>query len=172
MLLTLALTFRLMLGGVDASTAFEHARAAVEASDADVQPELLLAIARVESRYDPTATSRMQGTQRITGSYRSSSLARGMTGPFYCGPLQTYAYDWAGCLKQRDLATGYRTGVAELKKWLKHPKVAGSPFRALLGHACGNHGLVEGRCRGYPNRVLMYAEKLGLERSRSSQPKS
>jgi hypothetical protein len=170
MLVTFALTLRLMLGGVDASTAFDHASAAVEAGDAEVQPELLLAIARVESRFDPTATSRMHGAQRVTGSYRSTSLARGMTGPFYCGPLQTYAYDWASCLKQRDLVTGYKLGVSELKKWLKNPRVAGNTFRALLGHACGNHGLVEGRCRGYPNRVLSYAEKLGLERR--SQPGS
>jgi hypothetical protein len=163
-LVTLALALRLMLGGVDASTAYRHASAAVEVGDATVQPELLLAIARVESRYDPTATSRLQNGKRITGSYRSTKLGRGMTGPFYCGPLQTYAYDWASCLAQRDLATGYRTGKAELDKWLKNPKVAGNIFRALLGHACGNHGLVEGRCNGYPNRVLWLAEKLGLPR--------
>jgi hypothetical protein len=164
MLVAFALALRLMLGGVAPSTAFEHARAAVEVGDDTVQPELLLAIARVESRYDPTATSRMQGGKRVTGSFPSTAMGRGMSGPFYCGPLQTYAHDWATCLAQRDLATGYRTGKAELDKWLKDPRVAGNLFRMLLGHACGNLGLSEGRCNGYPNRVLWLAEKLGLSR--------
>jgi hypothetical protein len=159
-----ALVLRLLYGGVDASTAYRHASIAVETSDPTLPPELLLAIAYVESRFDPTATSRIEGATRRTGPYPSIH-ARGARGPFYCGPLQTYARDWSSCVAMRDLATGYRAGAAEMKQWMRDARVGKDVYRALLGHGCGNLGLSAGRCgNGYPNKVMRFAELLGLPR--------
>lgn len=163
-LIKLELAMRLAFAAptVDIVEAYRHASAAVDASDARVPAELLLGMAWVESRFDPTATSRIEGGKRRTGSYPSTAPPRGgVRGSLYCGPLQTYGRDWATCLAMRELAVGYAAGAAEMRTWLGNRAVAGDVFRALLGHGCGNAGLRTGRCSGYPNRVLRFARKLG-----------
>ncbi len=159
--LELALRLTSAAPHLDLVTAYQHASAAVDHATPRVPAELLLGVAYVESRFDPTATSRIEGSVRRTGSYPSRRPPRGgVHGSLFCGPLQTYARTWQGCLEMRDLAVGYQAGVKELGQWLRDRRVDGDVRRALLGHACGNAGLRAGRCRGYPARVLRFVRKL------------
>src|SRR5262245_5241565 len=77
-----------------------HAEAASLAATPQVPPELLLAMAFVESRYDPLAVSRVEGTHRRVGRYPSDQppvrLRKGTS--LYCGPLQTFAVTWSDCM--------------------------------------------------------------------------
>lgn len=169
-LIKLELALRLVFAAptLDVVEAYRHASAAVEASDARVRPELLLGMAWVESRFDPTATSRLENGKRRTGSYPSTTPPRGgVRGSLFCGPLQTHGRDWASCLAMRELAVGYAAGAAEMRTWLANRAVGGDVLRALLGHGCGNLGLRTGRCSsGYPHRVLRFARKLGAPPTR------
>lgn len=138
----------------------EHALAATIAAQelhmGQDGPALLLAMAYVESRFDPTATSRVVDGRRITGSW--SSRRQAGEGPWFCGVLQTMAqHSWDKCLEMRDINYGYREGVAELKQWLKMSH--GNVFRALNGHGCGIAGLTN-NCNGYGARVLTWARRL------------
>ena len=143
--------------------AYAHAGAAIDAATPRVQPELLLAIAFVESRFDTTATSRVEGRRRRTGHYASSSPPAGLDrrASLYCGPLQTYAGSWSECMAMRALPAAYAAGVAELESWLRDRRVGGDVSRALAGHGCGNHGVTTGRCNSYPGRVLWTERRFG-----------
>ena len=136
--------------------AYENASAAVEASTAQVQPELLLAIAFVESRFDVTATSRVEGRKRRTGHYAGTTPPSHLNTKMsmYCGPLQTFAGSWSECMAMRDPHVAYAAGADELETWLRDRRVRGDITRALAGHGCGNHGVVTGKCNRYPQRVL------------------
>ncbi|MDB4960434.1 MAG: hypothetical protein JWP01_433 [Myxococcales bacterium] len=140
----------------------EHASAAVEVATPTVRVELLLAIAYVESRYDVTATSRIEDGKRKTGRHPSTTPPRRLDrkGTLYCGPLQTYARSWDACLQMRDTRVGYAAAVTELQTWLRDPRVRGDIRRALAGHGCGNHGVTTGRCNRYPERVLAIERRL------------
>ncbi len=153
--LELAMRLHAAVPALPPAEAYAHAAAAVDAASPRVSPELLLAIAFVESRYDPTATSRVEGTTRKTGHYPSTEQPANLApyASLYCGPLQTFAGSWRECLAMRDLPSAYAAGVAELETWLRDRRVHGDIGRALAGHGCGNHGLVTGRCNGYPTRV-------------------
>src|SRR5262245_40268523 len=78
---------------LDMEDAFAHARAATHAATPQVSAELLLAMAFIESRFDPLAVSRVEGKRRRVGRYPSNippaKLRKGAS--LYCGPLQTYA---------------------------------------------------------------------------------
>jgi hypothetical protein len=164
LMLKLSLMLKLVAAypSIDVVTAYQHASAAVDHSDATLRPELLLGMAYVESRFDPTATSRIEGNVRRTGSYPSLAPPRGgVRGSLFCGPLQAHAKTWQQCLALRELAAGYAAGATEMRTWLRDGRVAGSVRRALIGHGCGNHGLAANRCRGYPARVLRFAARLG-----------
>ncbi len=136
--------------------AYAHASAAVDASTAHVQPELLLAIAFVESRFDVTATSRVEGRKRRTGHYASTLPPSNLNTrtSLYCGPLQTFAGSWSECMAMRDPHVAYAAGADELETWLRDKRVRGDITRALAGHGCGNHGVTTGKCNSYPQRVL------------------
>ena len=136
--------------------AYENASAAVEASTPDVQPELLLAIAFVESRFDVTATSRVEGRKRRTGHYAGTTPPSNLNTKMsmYCGPLQTFAGSWSECMAMRDPHVAYAAGADELETWLRDKRVRGDITRALAGHGCGNHGVTTGKCNRYPQRVL------------------
>jgi hypothetical protein len=156
----LALQLLQVVPAIDFDHALDHASAAVDAAEPGAPAELLLAIAYVESRYDPTATSRIEGAVRRTGSYPSTTPPRNLRGTLYCGPLQTFAPSWKACIGMRELANGYAAGVSELKQWFHDPRVRGNVTRALLGHGCGNSGLATGECNGYPARVLGFMRRL------------
>jgi hypothetical protein len=145
-------------------TAYEHAEAAMHASTSTpaVAPELLLAMAYVESRYDATATSRVVGGQRRTGSYPSTRAPAGLQPRFglYCGPLQAQAWTWERCMALRVLEHGYGTGAGELARWLRDPHVRGKVALALAGYAGGYIGVADRYCRGYPARVLWLERRI------------
>lgn len=161
----LELAFRLhaALPEVPFETAYEHASAACEAAqERDLPPELLLAVAYVESRFDPTAVSRVVVDRRHTGSYRSLRAPAGLNvrAGLFCGPLQTYAKSWAQCTSLRSLGEGYAAGARELTRWLADRHVRGSVSRALAGHGCGYVGIASGRCNNYPARVLAIERRI------------
>lgn len=138
-------------------------QAAASVDDPLITPSLLLAIARVESNYDPRSTSRVVNGSRVTGVWPKERPTG--VGPRFCGVMQTIAGDrWVDCMAQRDLATGYLTGAEEIKRWLGWAHKAG--FRgsglvraALRGHACGLYGLTH-PCKDYDGRVLRVKARL------------
>lgn len=156
----LALRLAQVVPALPYDVAYAHADAAVEAERPAVPAEVLLAIAYVESRFDATATSRVEGRVRRTGSYPSRTPPRALRGSLYCGPLQTYAASWTQCLAMRELPRAYGAAVTELAQWTRDRRVRGNLGRALLGHGCGNVGLRTGACNGYPARVLGVARRL------------
>ncbi|HEV7555944.1 MAG TPA: hypothetical protein VGO00_10835 [Kofleriaceae bacterium] len=136
------------------AAALDDASAAVDAATPAISADLLVSVAFIESRFDPTATSRVEGDRRRTGPYKSRLAPAGLKGSLYCGELQTYASNWADCLAMRDRAVGYAVAVIELTHWLHDRRVRGDVARALAGHGCGNTGVTTGRCHAYPSRVL------------------
>jgi len=168
----LALVLRLQAAtpALDVQAACAHVMAAHAAASGPLTTELLLGVAFVESRFDPTAVSRVEGHTRITGHYPSrvppARLDRRAS--LFCGPLQAYAASWSRCLQMRDLRTGYEAATRELQRWLRDRKVHGDVVRALAGHGCGNRGILTGNCNGYPSRVLAMERmfRLGTGRAR------
>lgn len=146
---------------------FEHVAAAHAAATDRVSPELLLGIAFIESRYVPSAVSRVERGRRRTGRYDAMTPPAGWDSrtSLFCGPLQTYAESWERCLEMRQLDVAYAAAVDELERWLRDKRVRGNIRLALAGHGCGNHGVTTGRCNGYPARVLHQERRIryGIE---------
>jgi hypothetical protein len=151
---------------LDTADAIAHAHAAAQAATPEVSAELLLAMAFVESRFDPLGVSRVEGHKRRLGRYPSTEppkrWRKGTS--LYCGPLQTFAATWDDCMKQRDLEVAYATAVTELSNWLRDRRVRGDMTRALAGYGCGNRGVRSGKCNRYPGRVLWQAKRLDAPR--------
>jgi hypothetical protein len=147
---------------LDTADVLAHARAAAHAATPEVSAELLLGMAYIESRFDPTGVSRIEGKKRRVGRHPSTEppkrWRRGTS--LYCGPLQTFAATWDDCLKQRDLDVAYKTAVEELTRWLRDRRVRGDMTRALAGYGCGNRGVKTGKCNRYQGRVLWQAKRL------------
>jgi len=160
--LELALRLTAAVPALDPATAFAHAVAAHEARSDAIEPELLLAMAYIESRYDPTSLSRVEGEKRRTGPWRAEVPPRAMNrrSSMFCGPLQTHARTWKQCLEQRQLAVAYPKAVSELEDWLRDRRVRGRLTKALAGYGCGNHGVNTGKCNRYPERVLRMKRKI------------
>lgn len=154
--LALALRLAAAVPSLAPDVAYAHAEAASAAATAEIPAELLLGIAFVESRFDTTAVSRVEGHVRRTGRWpsRIAPARLDRRASLFCGPLQTYARSWSACLAMRDLRTAYTAAVAELSQWLRDRRVHGNTTRALAGHGCGNFGVRTGQCNGYPRRVL------------------
>jgi hypothetical protein len=151
--LDLALRLHAAFPTVGVVEAYANASAAVEASTALVPADLLVAVAYIESRFDPTATSRVVGARRMTGSYPSLEPPRGLNGTLYCGELQTFAASWSECIAMRDRTRAYAAGAAELGTWMRDKRVRGDLELALAGHGCGNAGVATRSCNNYPARV-------------------
>ncbi|MBA3540604.1 MAG: hypothetical protein H0T79_13420 [Deltaproteobacteria bacterium] len=166
--LELALRLSTSVTTLPLADAAAHVAAARAASTERITPELLLAIAFVESRFDVTAVSRVEGHKRKTGRYPSTQAPASLDrrASLYCGPLQTFAGSWAQCLEYRDLPTAYAAAAAELEQWLGDRRVHGDVTRALAGHGCGNYGVTTGKCNGYPGRVLGMQQRFTLEVNR------
>jgi hypothetical protein len=126
---------------------------ALEVQTPQVPAALLLAMADIESDFDPTSTSRLIDGARKTGPWRSTRAPRGASGNFYCGITQVKASTWKECLRSRDIKVSLSKTVDELTYWLGRAK---SMQRALQGYGCGNKGM-DGACRKYANRVLRRA---------------
>lgn len=140
---------------LDAPTAASLVTAAL-ATDHD--PALLLAQAYVESRFDSTATSRLVDGKRHVGAWPSRLAPAGWSATLYCGVAQTAAITWKRCLELRDVNKSINAQADELTAWLRLAK--GNLRRALAGYGCGNVGLSTGWCRGYPERVMKWAEAI------------
>lgn len=162
--LELALRLHAATPAITPEVAYAHAVAATAAATDELSPELLLAIAFVESRLDPTAVSRVEGTRRRTGPYRALTPPERLAprASLFCGPLQTHARTWERCLEMRDLDVAYEAAVAELEQWLRDKRVGGDVRRALAGHGCGNHGVTTGRCNRYPARVFRMQRRFSI----------
>jgi hypothetical protein len=147
---------------LDPAETYAHARAASSAATTEISAELLLAMAYVESRFDPLGVSRIEGKKRRLGRYPSTQPpARWRKGTsLYCGPLQTFAATWEDCMKQRNLDVAYATAVQEISRWLRDRRVRGDMTRALAGYGCGNRGVRTGKCNRYQGRVLWQAKRL------------
>ncbi|MGE5185526.1 MAG: hypothetical protein ACM31C_25860 [Acidobacteriota bacterium] len=160
--LELAMRLHTAVPALDLVDAYAHAAAATDAATSRVDAETLLAIAFVESRFDPTATSRVVAGKRRTGHYPSTDAPAHLDrhASLYCGPLQTFASTWSQCLALRDLPAAYAAGASELEQWLHDRRVRGDLALALAGHGCGNRGIVTGKCNHYPARVLWIAHRL------------
>ncbi|HET7501313.1 MAG TPA: hypothetical protein VFK02_09935 [Kofleriaceae bacterium] len=141
---------------------YAHIAAAEAAATERVTGELLLGIAFIESRFDATAVSRVEGRVRRTGRYPWTAVPPKLDprASLYCGPLQTFAPSWSACLRLRDLKAAYAAGAAEIERWLNDRRVRGNVSRALAGHGCGNHGVATAQCNGYPVRVLWMEQRL------------
>lgn len=150
---------------LSAEDALAHARAATVAATPQVSAELLLAMAFVESRFNPVALSHIEGQQRrVTRHPSLKPPARWRRGTsLYCGPLQTFALTWKDCLAQRELQVGYNAGAREIESWLRDRRVRGDMTRALAGYGCGNRGVKTGKCNRYPGRVLWQAKRLEIK---------
>jgi hypothetical protein len=144
------------------SAAYAHVEAAQAAATDHVSSELLLGIAFVESRFDATAVSRVEGRARKTGRYPWTAPPAQLNprASLYCGPLQTYAPSWSACMGMRDLRVAYAAAASELERWMRDRRVRGNVARALAGHGCGNYGVLTGSCNGYPSRVLWMQQRL------------
>jgi hypothetical protein len=158
--LELALRLTQAMPTIEINNAYAHASAAVDAATPELPADLLLAIAYIESRYDPTSTSRIENEVRRTGRYPSRRRGPEIKGPLFCGPLQTHARTWKQCLAMRDLTTGYSAAVREISSWMRDRRVRGNITRALNGHGCGNHGVNTGKCNNYPRRIFKFRRKL------------
>ena len=148
---------------LDVLAAYQHAEAAVAASTERVTPELLLAIAYAESKFDPSVVSRVEGAQRRVGCWQSQEAPkRWRKGTsLFCGPLQTQARTWDACLAQRELDAAYRTGAREIEEWLDEEHVHGNLSRALAGFGCGTEGAKSGSCsNAFQARVIAHARKI------------
>jgi len=148
---------RIFAPSLDLDRVRTHVMAATNAAHAHgLAPDLLLAQAYVESRFDPTATSRIVGGKRITGSW-PSFLPAGI-GPRFCGPLQTTAdKSWLKCLAMRVPAIGYWVGAVELGVWLH--VTHGDLHDALNGYGCGYLGITNG-CNNYAERVFAWTRRI------------
>jgi hypothetical protein len=138
----IAIALRLNAIGVRIDDAVVHTAYAVSVEMPGVDASLILAMASIESDFDPRATSRPHGALP----------------PYYCSILQTAAMSAAECERQRELAVAYRVGAGELAQWMRFCR--GDITCALNGHGCGNHGVQTGRCNGYAQRVLSLARRL------------
>jgi hypothetical protein len=121
--------------------------AAAAATDQKLATELLLAVAYVESRYDPRALSRVEcetadraSCVRKTGVWPKSTKPPKAQPSWYCGPLQSGGYvSWDECQKMRDdVAYGYSAGAKALVTWMRDPHCR--QFKGELQLRCGLAG--------------------------------
>ncbi len=156
-------TQRYAPGYLNHETALLHVFAATAASDDEVSPELLLGMAYIESRYTPDATSRIEGSTRITGVPRWSSPPSDTHGPYFCGVTQADArFSWERCTELRNIFVAYATTTKELKLWLHHPlcRASDEPMRCALWGYGGGKPAIESKTSTYPSRVLSRAAAL------------
>lgn len=146
----------------DEKVAFSHAAATARAAGDDLDVLYLAALAGEESRYTPSATSRVDGGKRRTGAWRSRIPGPAFAGPYFCGVLQARAATWAECLALRPLRAGYAAGAAEIRVWLRVCR--GSLRCATAAHGFGNYGRSScgksRKCRRYVDAVFRRYERL------------
>ncbi len=137
--------------------AYIHAAAAKIVETSNVSAEILLSLAFVESRYQPSATSRVENGVRKIGIPKWNYPRRNVSGPYFCGVTQVMAdMSWNKCLELRDIFLAYKTAVIELEEWLSSPYCQNSTNKmqcALWGYG-GGHPAIKARTSTYPLRVM------------------
>jgi soluble lytic murein transglycosylase-like protein len=149
-----------------------HAAAALEASKATAVPvEYLLAIAYVESRYNPLALSRMQcppdggECKRVTGLWAGEKRPPGARKTWYCGVMQVGGdVTWERCLELRDVRLNYLVGAQHLVEWRNDPHCRRLPEAermvcALRGYN-GGYKSIKSRASKYARTVLHLAARI------------
>jgi hypothetical protein len=154
----------------DTTDAQTHVAAAIAASTATgIDPDVLLAIAYVESRYNPKSVSRVECHDgvcaRKTGVWEKDTKPPGAKPTYYCGVTQVGGnITWAKCVELRDIDEAYLTGAIHLDSWMNS-----KPCRKLTGEArltCGLRGYnggwasIEKRAQVYPGMVYGAREKI------------
>lgn len=114
---------------IDPDDAFIHAGFAMQFETPEISRYMILSMSWHESNLIPEATTYLVKTEdpdtgevtwpRVGGVIQWKSPPAGVKGPYCCGVLQVRAKTWEGCLKLRDLETGYREGVKVLTQWLE-----------------------------------------------------
>lgn len=143
-----------------ADTAMLHAVAAKMAATPQVSADLLIGMAWVESRYYPTATSRLENGVRVVGIPKWTDPPAYVTGPFFCGVTQAEAeYSWARCIELRNIFTVYQTTAIELGKWFRSPSCTSADdlLQCVLWGYGGGHPAIEAKTSTYPARVIWRA---------------
>lgn len=166
--------------GLEVEEAQQHVEAALFAAEEyGYEPEFLLAMAWVESRYQRQDFSRMECRKgvckRVTGVWRAETLPRGARATFYCGALQVGGnVSWDRCQElMEDLEENYLVGAAHLWKWedryvRRDPKCRkykrGSRSRrtcALYGYGGGWKAL-DRKSSTYPGRIYRIERRIKL----------
>jgi hypothetical protein len=134
------------------------ARAALEGTPFHV--ERVLAIAFVESSFDPRTVSRLECSdgecQRKLGVLLRWKPS--IRGPYFCGVMQVMArHSRARCDELReDVPSNYVAGVGILHAWYNHPLCRkhrrGRMYCALLGYGGGKPLILRGEHR-YPGKI-------------------
>jgi hypothetical protein len=128
-----------------------------------VDPSLLLAVAYVESRYDPNTVSRIEcsgeSCKRVAGVWSSTKKPVGARGTYYCGVMQVGgAITWDECVALRDIERNYVVGAQHIIEWSES-----KPCRKLRGEerlVCALRGYnggwksIERKAMVYPRMVL------------------
>lgn len=149
---------------LDEATAASHVSAASSAALATGIPAtLLLAIAYVESRYDPRTVSRMEcrdgACKRATGVWSQDTRPPASRPTYYCGVTQVGGdVSWERCVELRDLALAYATGAEHLVEWMDSPPCRRLAYDERL--VCGLRGYnggwaaIKSKATVYPRMVL------------------
>lgn len=154
----------------------DYARAHVEAAtmaaaEFHLPVELLLGMAYIESRFDPTALSRVEcqghDCKRVTGTWAGETAPPNARPTWYCGPMQTGGnVTWAECQRMRtDVTYGYHVGAKELTAWLNYPTChaqhGDAQLRcALAGYGGGTSGVAQAATMKYPANVLWASQRV------------
>jgi soluble lytic murein transglycosylase-like protein len=161
------------------ATTSDHVHAARAAADTievrgawyEITPEMLLAMAWVESRYVPTAVSRLECDAagvctRRTGNWRHRFPAR-FSQPYFCGFLQAHVRTERECRAiGADIQAAYTGAVAHLVDWIRFCAVDRQARRhrdrigcALAGYNGGVRSARTLRPK-YPRAVRKRADRL------------
>lgn len=158
---------------LDVEEARVHVDAAIDAAtDANVDPLLLLGMAYIESRYQPDTVSRkvcetIEGEEvceRVSNRWPSRKKGK-FRGVYYCGVTQLEARSWRACLAWRDDIPGaYVEGANHLRWWLDTKTCQGNERCALLGYVGGVTKIKTGSkyprwCRGRATKIRKLYEK-------------
>lgn len=138
---------------LNSEEAYTQALAATEAATPDIPEEVLLGLAWVESRYYPTAVSRVENGKRVTGIPKWKSPPKG-THSFFCGVTQISAGDsWEKCRSVQDVYLAYRTAVKELTAWMS-TKICNRNLRCALAGYDGGFQATKYKTSRYAEYVL------------------
>lgn len=143
---------------VSREQASQHAAEASMAQRPGISAEILLALAFVESRYSPLATSRVENGKRVTGIPKWGTPPNGVAGPYFCGVTQAQAgFSWKRCQELRDIRIAYQTTAWELHKWMR---VCRNDITCALTGYGGGFPAIRAKTSTYPARVLSRARAL------------